>query len=123
EREQQAVRGQGELAQDRREPEAVDQPEAKAHQPPTRNDRSEEQILGGDQGDRERDDGFHEARRQYHHVERGEREREAVGERERGDDLRQRQPVAAAEQQDEQEEQMVPARQDVLDAESHEAQE
>jgi len=44
-----------------------------------------------------------------------------VGERERGDDLGQREPAPAAEEETEQEQQVVPAGQDVPDPEQDEA--
>ena len=55
------MRGQPELAQRGGEAEAVDQAEAEADEPAPGDDRLEEQILGGDERDRQRDDRLHEA--------------------------------------------------------------
>ena len=99
----------------------MDQPEAEADEPAPDHDRAQEEVLGGDEGDRQRDHRFHEPVGQHHDVEHGQGQRDAVGQRERRDDLGQRQPAAAAQEQPEQEEQMIPAGEDVLDAEENEA--
>jgi len=73
----------------------VDEPEAEADEPAPRHDRPEEEVLGRDGGDRQGDDRLHEPVRQRHEGERGEREGDAVGQREGGDDLGEREPAAA----------------------------
>ena len=112
---------QTELAQGRGEPKAVDEPEDEAHHPAPRDNRPHEDVLGRDEGDGQGNDCFDQPVRQRHDVEHGEREGHAVGDGEGGDDLDEREPASAAQEQPQEEQQVVPAGQDVLDAEPHEA--
>ena len=75
-----------------------------------------QQIVGADDDDGQRDQGFDESRRRRDDVERRERERDAVADRERRHDQRQPRQRAAEEQQADQEQDVIGPDQDVLDA-------
>ena len=75
-----------------------------------------EQIVGADDHDRERDERLDDPCRRAEDVERRQRQRDAVPDRERRDDQRQAPERAAEEQQADQEQDVVRADQDVLDA-------
>ena len=74
--------------------------------------------LRAEEEDAERDRGVERRQRRARVAERGDRQRDAVRDGERGDRLHQHPAVADDEQQAEHEEQVVDAEQDVLDAEA-----
>src|SRR5207247_320410 len=117
EREQESVRRQSELPEGRREAKAVHETEAEADEPAAGYHGRQEEVLGGHERDGQRDDRLHEPGGEDHDVEHGEGERDAVSERERRDDLDQRQPATAPQEEPEEKEQVIPAAQDVLDPE------
>jgi hypothetical protein len=114
------VGGQTELAQGAREPEAVHETEREAHEPAACHRGRQAQILGGHRGDGQPDHRLDQAVGEDDDVQHGQRERHAVGERERRDDLRQREQAAARQQQTQQKEQVIVAAQDVMNAEQQE---
>ena len=119
-RPREAARGERQRHQHRRESEAVDQPEDECHAPAMRGRRAEDDVLHRDPHDGRGDHRLDHARRHRDQAGHREREREAVGDRERGDDAEQRPEAAAAQQQRGEEQEMVVAGEDVLDAQAKE---
>ena len=101
---------------------AVHQPEGERHEPRcARGDAFETAVhannLRRDKDDAQRDDCLDRRLRHMHKAERRRREREAVRDGEGGDGLHQPPAAARDDEQREDEQQMVDAREDVLDAE------
>ena len=109
--------GEGERAG---EPEPVQQAEGEHDAEPVAGLAAED-VLGRDVEDRERDQRLDDLGRDGDPAERAEREREAVRGGERGRDLDHAAQRLRAQQQREQEQHVVEAREDVLDAHRHEA--
>ena len=77
---------------------------------------ADQQVVGADVDDAQRDRRLDDPRRRGDEVQRRERQRDAVRDGERGDDERQLAERAAEQQQADQEQQVVGADQDVVDA-------
>ena len=75
-----------------------------------------QQIVCADVHDAERDGRLDDARRRGDEVERGERQRDAVTDREGGHDAEQSQDAAAEQQQADDEEDVIGSDRDVMDA-------
>ncbi len=110
------------FAQSAGKTEAVHQPEGERHEPRcARGDAFETAVhannLRRDKDNAQRDDGLDGRLRHMDQAERRGRERQAVRDREGGDGLHQPPAAARDDEQREDEQQMVDARQDVLDAE------
>ena len=77
---------------------------------------ADEQVVGADVHDAERDGRLDHPRRRAEEVQRRERQRDAVGDRERRDDDREPPDRSAEQQQADEEQQVVGSDQDVVDA-------
>jgi hypothetical protein len=116
---------QPELAQDGREPEAVDEPEDAGQDGPEvaaagRILAAGQQVVHADQHHAERDRRLDERRRRGDDAEGGERQRHAVADGEGCDDQAEAAERSAEEQQADHEEDVVRADRDVVDACGHE---
>jgi hypothetical protein len=72
------------------------------------------EVVGADKDDAERDGGLDHRGRRRHHIECGERERDAVADGEGGDDLEERLPPSAEQQQTNQEQDVIGTDEDVV---------
>ena len=81
---------------------------------------ADHQVVGADVDDAQGDGRLDDVRRRVQELERGERERHAMGRRKRTDDERELAERAAQEQQANQKEQMVGTDQDMVHAGRHE---
>ena len=113
--------GQVELAERRRETEAVYEPKGETDQPSARDGRVEEQIFRRHESDGKRDHRLDQAVRQSDDLQHRERQGHAVSDRERRDDLCEREQPSAWQQQPDEEQQMVVPAQNVMDPHHEEA--
>src|SRR5215468_8252323 len=116
-----APRRQGERLDGRGEAEAVHETEEEADEPALRRRVLAQEVFQGDPDDGQRDGGLDDAAGHRHHAQHGESQRDAMGDREGGDDLEEGEEATAPQQQHEQEKEMVIAGENVLDAELEEA--
>jgi hypothetical protein len=100
-----------------REPEAVDQAEAEGERPAPFGLVAPRDVLDAHEHDGGSDERLDDAAGELDHVERGERERHGVREREAGDDRGDGPEAAADDQQANEEKKVVVAGPDVADAE------
>ncbi len=121
ERQCQVADRQMERAQGGRETEAVDEAEEEADEPAQGRHVAEEDVLEGHVDDGRGDDALNEPLGHGDEAEDSQGQRDAVGDGEGSDDLEERQEAASAEQQGPEEEEVVVAGEDVLDAELEEA--
>ena len=91
-------------------------PNANAIQARTSRPSADQQVVGADVDDAQRDRRLDDTRRRGDDVQRGERQRDAVRDGERAHDQQQATHRAAEQQQADQKEQMIGADQDVMDA-------
>src|SRR5262249_46974009 len=100
-----------------REPEAMNQAKAQRDGPTPLRILAPPQVLDTHVHDRQRNQRLDQAARRGHHAERGERERERVRERKTADNRQNAAWPPAHDQQPKQEQEVIVARQNVLDAE------
>ena len=110
------ARRQIHLAQHVGEAEAVDEAERERDPRAHVAAAADQQVVGADVDDAERDRRLDDPRRRRHEVERRQRQRDAVRDRERGDDQRELADRAAEQQQADQKQQVIGPDQDVMDA-------
>ena len=110
------ARRQVHLAQHVGEAEAVDEAEGERNPGAHVAAVADQQVVGADVDDAERDRRLDDPRRRADEVQRRERQRDAVRDGERGDDERELAERAAEQQQPDEEQQVVRTDQDVVDA-------
>ena len=120
ERPAERARRQIHLAQHVGEPEAVD--EAERERDPRAHVAAvpDQQVVGADVDDAQRDGRLDDARRRRHDVQRRERQRDAVRDGERRHDHRELADRAAEQQQADEEQQVIGADEDVVDSRGQE---